>query len=1165
MELMMKNPQLRRMMKDAWDAPVGSTKRSGVKHVVSVLTKLHGVQNEIGVAHMEPADPWAHLPAYRPTLNYAMHAPKPGAKGSYDGQGGAPTGRNVIDGQGGPNLFGNPFGIAGPNMSAAPPTYGPTAPAPAPAPLPFSSISSSVPPAGAPNMSREPAPAATLPFSSITSYVPPAVSQNMTMAPKSAQNMSVAPATSNMSVSPDASLAGYKSQLENGAAWGDVWNAAKAKTGLSNDILDSVLNKNKFYKQTATSSTAHGPLTQFLQSLPSLPGNLLKNQAKTLLGPIGAIPDLIKNAPWSSGLAQDVAVGAKGALASLARSTAQASNEAALKKAQTNQELMPGITKAYNDAVYGADYTGKNAWKGPTPTDLSQTPAAKMTEGLKQPTAWEKDMTARFPGVVSGTKAAAETKMAEVTKPEDQLAASKKIGAEIGDSVVQMKLQAEEAFQKGKSWDEVFKSVRDKVPASISDADITAFLDARWKTAPVAPGLIGPVKQPGEVFAATPPEAQAAAAQKLAAAIGDKIGQDGEIISAADIVANLKGQAEAMFAAGKDWGEVYWAFRNDLPPSVSNDDINAFLDEKWKNEGPLAPAGAPGKAGAPGPAPAGDGSSISGQYPGISGAISGTPGPVTGTQGPVIEAPGAPGPVNLGSVTAGSSLSEAIDSIPGLSRTAPENINLPEAEYTRKVMTALSAIDGEKWNAAFPGIPQPQGASLVGQIDAAIEAKKKDLGLADLLDKKTKALEENPSFIQDSREYIKEHDTQMKKIDQMLEAAEAMPMPRDPEARAMLTGYLSYLNVLKGKTAQRYTTYLNKAIDLRTKEVDKISADVDKAQQALQEAIPMIQNKVQEDYSYILGIITANAQKPQLAAQLAVETRDDNFKKWQQNQAVLDAAVKAKKDAEILEPNLSKEKDAVISDVKVAGGEGWNRGQLDIAKYMTEFKRDPLAVIAAMQQIMPNAILKKWSEKVVSKASVGGLTSVLDEVNGYENSIMGLNNELNARIAFYKESNPNGNEVPALMQQQSRLKDLQLSMSRANKELFDSELSGGVAIPGSTSAGSAGGAWKALQPELAKLATKDGKMDSAGRQSWINATAAKTTLDPQLLVNIWNAIANSGPATGDLTRYIKGLTASKLSLAAVKYIEFAVSNGQPYKLNTAYSSADGQLTAPTQQ
>lgn len=117
MNLVMQNPEFARALKEAWDAPFGSTKRERAKSVLSILKKTQPnfEREDVQNASTPSTNPWASLPAFVPTLNYAPGAPERGKKEpEADGQGG--SGLNLFDA----GKFDVPQSVPGPGLQIDP-------------------------------------------------------------------------------------------------------------------------------------------------------------------------------------------------------------------------------------------------------------------------------------------------------------------------------------------------------------------------------------------------------------------------------------------------------------------------------------------------------------------------------------------------------------------------------------------------------------------------------------------------------------------------------------------------------------------------------------------------------------------------------------------------------------------------------------------------------------------------------------------------------------------------------------------------------------------------------------------------------------------------------------------------------------------------------------
>ena len=306
-------------------------------------------------------------------------------------------------------------------------------------------------------------------------------------------------------------------------------------------------------------------------------------------------------------------------------------------------------------------------------------------------------------------------------------------------------------------------------------------------------------------------------------------------------------------------------------------------------------------------------------------------------------------------------------------------------EFETKVLGDIASdVSNEDWNIAFPGLPKPMGASLAGHTQALIEAKKTDIGLAEKQARLEQAQLENPSVVQDVSDYIVTQDKQLKKIDALMSDAETQ-MARNsdfPALRNMNADYINYLNTMRGKTVQRYSSYLNQAVDLRNVEVSRLQSEVDKALAEVNQASSLIQAKSEEDYSRILSIIDENWQKPQLAAQTEAQRLKDekDLRKTQ-----IEELENLQKIQDKVSDDYIKNRDEVRKQVKDTDG-SWKIGKADItALIATDASTNPKAVYDVMEEIMPSDILRV--EKDVANESLPGLYGKQKRINTYLQAI----------------------------------------------------------------------------------------------------------------------------------------------------------------------------------
>jgi len=88
-ELIMKNPELSKLVQDAWNAPIGSTQRAKAKSVLSLFGRIQPRSSSAPTPAPQKynkTDILSLIPNHTPTLHYAKPAPK--RKVAQDGQGG---------------------------------------------------------------------------------------------------------------------------------------------------------------------------------------------------------------------------------------------------------------------------------------------------------------------------------------------------------------------------------------------------------------------------------------------------------------------------------------------------------------------------------------------------------------------------------------------------------------------------------------------------------------------------------------------------------------------------------------------------------------------------------------------------------------------------------------------------------------------------------------------------------------------------------------------------------------------------------------------------------------------------------------------------------------------------------------------------------------------
>lgn len=361
----------------------------------------------------------------------------------------------------------------------------------------------------------------------------------------------------------------------------------------------------------------------------------------------------------------------------------------------------------------------------------------------------------------------------------------------------------------------------------------------------------------------------------------------------------------------------------------------------------------------------------------------------------------------------------ALNRIPGLDINAPENQGLGMIEYESKALNILSKISDADWNAAFPGQPKPFGADLVGHTQQLIELKKSELGLDQMQKQLTQMVSENPTFALDARDYIVGQDEHLKKIDPLLEDARNQLANNSdfPLLRAMNQNYVNYLATMKGKTVQRYATYLNKAVDVRNAEVTRLRTDIGRAQQELNMAIPMIQAKSSQDYERIVKIIDENWQKPALAAQAERDRVKDERDSMKANLDIIKLTAEVEGLGSENNDDFLKAKEAFIKAASVPGTGGWNPGVSDITDLIKKTAATyPLAAYEAMKQIMPASL--RSPEKDSNGNTLPGLFNKQKMINTYMQAISSHFADLSNQAAQLDAAFTNEKD-PTLKQQYS--------------------------------------------------------------------------------------------------------------------------------------------------
>lgn len=152
-----------------------------------------------------------------------------------------------------------------------------------------------------------------------------------------------------------------------------------------------------------------------------------------------------------------------------------------------------------------------------------------------------------------------------------------------------------------------------------------------------------------------------------------------------------------------------------------------------------------------------------------------------------------------------------------------------------------------------------QGASLTDQQAELASTLKTTYDLDNLLAKKNKLEQLNPTIKQDMTDYIKSRDNYVSSIDGMLDNVNQTMATTDisnPGTNKMYQDYKNYLLTLKGRQNQRYAQYLNTSIDQYNNELTGIQNQYTNAVSAYDTALKSGGDRIKDHYDETHKILT---------------------------------------------------------------------------------------------------------------------------------------------------------------------------------------------------------------------------------------------------------------------------------------------------------------------
>ena len=164
----------------------------------------------------------------------------------------------------------------------------------------------------------------------------------------------------------------------------------------------------------------------------------------------------------------------------------------------------------------------------------------------------------------------------------------------------------------------------------------------------------------------------------------------------------------------------------------------------------------------------------------------------------------------------------------------------------------------------FPGVPDwaiPKGASLSNQLNDLKEAKKMELGLDDMYNRRQKMINQGYSLTDDLTNYVKGHDEYVTKLDKMINEARSDVKYSgdlsDPRAKAQFDQWKDYLYIQKGKQNKRYTDVLNDSINQHNQELQQLDNSYQMAQQQLNDYMTSASAITTEAYTRMYQSLTS--------------------------------------------------------------------------------------------------------------------------------------------------------------------------------------------------------------------------------------------------------------------------------------------------------------------
>jgi hypothetical protein len=162
----------------------------------------------------------------------------------------------------------------------------------------------------------------------------------------------------------------------------------------------------------------------------------------------------------------------------------------------------------------------------------------------------------------------------------------------------------------------------------------------------------------------------------------------------------------------------------------------------------------------------------------------------------------------------------------------------------------------------FPGTPPeqiPVGASLAGQLNKLKDSLIKQYKIEDLRDNLTKQTDLGTTLTDDVSAYVRGKDEFLHSVETMLQDATDKSLNSslgsDPFYQQSMKQYKDYLTLLKGHTVQRYTDYLNTAINYQNGQVTKLQTAYDTAATKVNELYTQQATLTTEQYNTVKELL----------------------------------------------------------------------------------------------------------------------------------------------------------------------------------------------------------------------------------------------------------------------------------------------------------------------